>query len=122
MVSYLVALVVSDFVCLNTTVDGIDVYVCAPPILEYKLDYAFWASPELLHIYAKQYFQLDYQLPKAHFVAIPDFSAGAMENWGLILYRYAALLYHNDEDTSTGKAYVNAVDAHEIVHMVCYYN
>lgn len=49
-------------------------------------------------------------------VAVPDFSAGAMENWGLILYRETALLYDPTKDTYSNKARVNAVVAHELAH------
>ena len=51
-------------------------------------------------------------------VAVPDFSAGAMENWGLIIYRETALLY---DDTISSAAYrqrVAAVISHELAHQV----
>ena len=51
-------------------------------------------------------------------VAVPDFSAGAMENWGLILYRETALLYTPSKDTYGNKARVNVVVAHELAHQV----
>ena len=59
-----------------------------------------WARPEAISqtAYAREigpkitkffenYFDLPFPLPKQDMVAIPDFSAGAMENWGLITYR-----------------------------------
>ena len=50
--------------------------------------------------------------------AIPDFSAGAMENWGLITYRETALLYDEDTDPATSKQRVAVVIAHELAHQV----
>ena len=54
-------------------------------------------------------------------VACPDFSAGAMENWGLILYRETALLYDDAKDTYATKERVNTVVAHELAHQVSQY-
>lgn len=49
--------------------------------------------------------------------AIPDFVSGAMENWGLVTYREARLLYDN-EANSTLKAYdIVTVISHEFAHM-----
>ncbi len=63
----------------------------------------------------QDYFGIDYPLPKLDFIAIPDFAAGAMENWGAITFREAALLC--DEKTALlNKQYIANVVAHEIVH------
>ena len=54
----------------------------------------------------------------ADLVAIPDFAAGAMENWGLITYRMIALLYDSKVSTTQDKQWVAVVIAHEIAHQV----
>ena len=50
--------------------------------------------------------------------AIPDFAAGAMENWGLITYRETALLYSEGVNPATSKQRVLVVVAHELAHQV----
>ena len=50
--------------------------------------------------------------------AIPDFRAGAMENWGLILYRQTSLLYDPEESSSSNKQRVAIVVSHELAHQV----
>lgn len=49
-------------------------------------------------------------------IAIPDFSAGAMENWGLITYREALLLYDPNVTSSSHKSSIASVIAHELAH------
>lgn len=51
-------------------------------------------------------------------IAIPDFAAGAMENWGLILYRETALLYKPGESSESNKNRVAYVVSHELAHQV----
>lgn len=51
-------------------------------------------------------------------VALPDFNAGAMENWGLITYRETALLYDSAVSSTGNKERVATVVAHELAHMV----
>ena len=52
--------------------------------------------------------------------AVPDFQAGAMENWGLILYRETALLYDPRESSTSNKQRVAVVVSHELAHQVCH--
>ena len=65
----------------------------------------------LPHVYTPLYLLSD-------LFAIPDFSAGAMENWGLITYRETALLYDEETDPATSKQRVAVVIAHELAHQV----
>lgn len=49
------------------------------------------------------YFSTPYSLPKLDMIAIPDFSAGAMENYGLVTYRESALLYDEQHSAAANK-------------------
>ena len=59
-----------------------------------------------------------YPLPKLDLVAIPDFAAGAMENWGLLLYRETALLAADNSSSIHTLRGVAATIAHEMAHLV----
>ena len=52
-----------------------------------QMAYARDIAPKSLAFF-EEYFDIKFPLPKQDMVAIPDFSAGAMENWGLITYRW----------------------------------
>lgn len=51
-------------------------------------------------------------------IALPDFNAGAMENWGLVTYRESALLYDPQSSSIGNKERVVTVIAHELAHQV----
>ena len=51
-------------------------------------------------------------------IAVPDFAAGAMENWGLIIYRETALLYDEEASSATYRQRVAVVISHELAHQV----
>ncbi|KAH6561606.1 hypothetical protein BASA50_004477 [Batrachochytrium salamandrivorans] len=65
--------------------------------------------------YFSEYFDIAYPLPKMDMIAIPDFGAGAMENWGLVTYREIMLLVDNDTSASV-KQGVAYVVGHELAH------
>jgi len=65
--------------------------------------------------YYHKYFGIPYQLPKIHLLAIPEFAAGAMENWGAITFREIVLLVDENTSISIKKAVVEVV-AHELAH------
>ena len=49
-------------------------------------------------------------------IAIPDFAAGAQENWGLVTYRETALLVDEKESSTAAKQWVALVVGHELAH------
>jgi len=51
-------------------------------------------------------------------VAIPDFEAGAMENWGLVTFRTVALLFDEKKSSVASKERVCTTVAHELAHQV----
>jgi len=66
--------------------------------------------------YYAEYFGTLYPLPKLDMVAISNFSAGAMENYGLVTYRETALLYYEQHSAAANKQRVAIVVTHELVH------
>lgn len=52
-------------------------------------------------------------------IAIPDFAAGAMENWGLMIYRETAMLFKDGQSSESNRERIVQVIAHELAHMVC---
>lgn len=66
--------------------------------------------------FCENYFGIQYMLPKIHLVAVPEFAAGAMENWGAITFRETALQADENSSVMTRKR-VAEVIAHELVHM-----
>ncbi len=62
------------------------------------------------------YLGVDYSLPKMDQVAVPDFSAGAMENWGLVTYREARFFYDDAVTDYTLKTAIVTTIAHELGH------
>ena len=51
-------------------------------------------------------------------MAVPDFKAGAMENWGLITFRESELLFDEAKSSSSDQSEVAYVIAHELAHQV----
>lgn len=62
------------------------------------------------------YFGTPYPLPKCDAIAVPDFAAGAMENWGIMTFRENALLYDEQNSPADTKEWVAAVVMHELSH------
>ncbi|MCL5794702.1 MAG: M1 family metallopeptidase [Candidatus Thermoplasmatota archaeon] len=65
--------------------------------------------------YYEEYYGIKFALPKMHLLGIPEFGAGAMENWGAITFREVVLFVQKDSGQKMRK-YVSMVEAHEIAH------
>src|SRR5205814_2024551 len=114
MSSYLVALTVGPFDCLKDEVDGIPLRVCATKDKVANARFALDATKAIVSFF-NRYYGTRYAFGKLDQVAVPDFSAGAMENTGDIIYRETALLV-GDNDSVERKKGVAGVIAHEIAH------
>ncbi|XP_078360605.1 endoplasmic reticulum aminopeptidase 1-like [Oculina patagonica] len=116
MSTYLVAFVVCDFKNIkNQTKNGVQVRVWAPPEQIELGRFALDVGVKVLEYY-EETFKIAYPLPKQDLIAIPDFAAGAMENWGLITYRLTSLLYDKNKSSDSNKERVAVVVAHELAH------
>ena len=115
MSTYLVAFLVGNFQCTAGSSDGVAIRVCATPdkvaYTSYPLNVAEW----VLHYY-DDYFGIHYPLKKLDLIAIPDFEAGAMENFGAITYRETDLLVDAKTASLSAKKNVAIVVAHEMAH------
>ncbi len=117
MSTYLLAFVIGDLQSKTAkTKGGVEVGVWStkahdPAALDFALDVAT-RSIEFFN----DYYGVPYPLKTCNHVAVPDFSVGAMENWGLITYREVCLLA--DPATTPQSSYerVALVIAHELSH------
>ncbi|KAK4412654.1 Aminopeptidase M1 [Sesamum alatum] len=116
MSTYLVAVVVGLFDYVEDhTPDGILVRVYCQVGKASQGKFALDVAVKTLGLY-KDYFAVPYSLPKLDMIAIPDFAAGAMENYGLVTYRETALLYDDKHSAAANKQRVAVVVAHELAH------
>ena len=116
MSSYLVAFCVSQFEATQVVYyKSIAIKVWTRQGMTYQGTYAADAAKVVLKEYTNL-FQIDYPLPKLDMIAVPDFSAGAMENWGLITYRDTAILIDPKISTNSNYQRVATVIAHELAH------
>src|SRR5437879_239869 len=117
MATYLLAFVIGPLETLDgKTRTGTKVVVRALPD---RIAHGRWGLEESIRVleYLNEYYGVPYPLAKLDHIALQDFAAGAMENWGAITYRERILLF--DPATSSAQTRQNIVDviAHETAHM-----
>ena len=117
MSSYLLAFVIGELHKKSArTESGVEVSVWATPAQnENTLDFALDIATRSIDFY-DEYFGVKYPLPKSDHVALPDFSSGAMENWGLITYRESCLLADPELTPESSRRFIATVIAHELSH------
>ncbi|CAG9569100.1 unnamed protein product [Danaus chrysippus] len=116
MSSYLVAFVVSKYSyksAPNTSNTKFRIWARSDAIEQ--TSYASEVGPAVLSHF-ERWFNVSFPLPKQDMVAIPDFVAEGMENWGLVTYEDAALLYHDRESSLSDKERIASLIAHELAH------
>src|SRR5882762_439831 len=115
MSSYLVAMLVGDFVCRTGTADEIAVRVCSTPDKLPLTGFALEAAQQELKFY-DEWTGIKYQFGKLDIIGVPDFAAGAMENAGAITFR-EEYLFADPERASLGtRKTVASIISHEIAH------
>lgn len=121
MSTYLACFIVADFVPFSGLVSPVlgqefPLSVYSTEKNKDKLDYALDVGIGVTEFYIK-YFGIEYPLPKLDLVAVPDFNSGAMEQYGLITFREAALLHDESTSSSSNKLRIASLISHEIAHM-----
>lgn len=116
MSTYLLAFIVAELKSIETDKFRLPIKVwMTPEQNESDGQFALEVAAKTLAFYEKA-FQAPYPLPKMDMVAIPDFAAGAMENWGLVTYRVVDLLFDQKSAGAATKERVAEVVQHELAH------
>ena len=115
MSSYLAALVVGHFESIEGQTDGIPIRVWATPGKKEMGQFALDTAEHVLDYY-NNYFTVKYPYGKLDLVALPDFSAGAMENTACITFREVLLLINQKHGSIRMKKEIASVIAHEMAH------
>ena len=115
MSTYLVALLVGDFVCREGSSEGTAIRICSTPDKRELTGFALEAAVHQLKFY-NDYFGIKYPFGKLDIIAVPDFAAGAMENAGAIMFRERLLLVDPRQSSVATRKMVAIVLSHEIAH------
>src|SRR5262245_44970701 len=115
MSSYLVAMAVGDFRCLDGGSEGVPIRICATPDKTELGHIALDAAQRILTFY-NGYYAIKYPFKKLDVVAVPDFAAGAMENTAAIFYREVDLLADSKSASVANVQRIWSVLAHEMAH------
>lgn len=119
MSTYITAFIISDFVYTEIVFRGLKQRVYSRPNTEDHQEFAL-STASLVIAALDDYFGVEFKsmLPEGKLdqVAVPDFAAGAMENWGLTTYREEYLLYENGRSTVQTETSIANIIGHEDVH------
>uniref|UniRef100_A0A9L0T9K2 Aminopeptidase n=1 Tax=Equus caballus TaxID=9796 RepID=A0A9L0T9K2_HORSE len=118
MSTYLLVFIVSEFTYVESkSPNDVLIRIWARPsaTAEGHGSYALNVTGPILSFFAGHY-DTPYPLDKSDQIALPDFNAGAMENWGLVTYRETSLLFDPLSSSSSNKERVVTVIAHELAH------
>lgn len=117
MSTYLLAFIVSQFDYVYNDSGKVLIRIWGRPeaIKENQGAYALQVTGPILSFF-EQHYNTPYPLPKSDQVGLPDFNAGAMENWGLVTYRENSLLFDDAYSSIGNKERVVTVIAHELAH------
>ena len=106
---------VGEFEYLTGKIGKVKIRVVTTKGNKSKGKFSLELGKKLLTSYEK-YFGIKYPLPKLDLIAVPDFAAGAMENWGAITFRETILLYDPKTSSTRTKQFIAEVISHEIAH------
>lgn len=116
MSTYLLAFIVGEFEYIEgKNKRGVLVRIFTTWGKKEQARFALDVAIKCLEFYEK-YFDIPYPLPVLDLIAIPDFAAGAMENWGAVTYRESTLLIDEERSSAANKQWVALVIAHELAH------
>ncbi|CAO2648720.1 Nn.00g096690.m01.CDS01 [Neocucurbitaria sp. VM-36] len=116
MSTYLLAFIVGELNYIETNNFRVPVRVYAPKDRDIEHGrFSLELAAKTLEFYEKT-FNSPFPLPKMDMIAIPDFSAGAMENWGLVTYRVVDVLIDEKVSGAAVKQRVAETVQHELAH------
>ncbi|MCJ1400616.1 Aminopeptidase 2 mitochondrial [Xylographa trunciseda] len=116
MSTYLLAFIIGELNYIESNSFRVPVRVYATPDKDIEHGrFSLELAARTLEFYEKT-FDSPFPLPKMDMAAIPDFSAGAMENWGLVTYRVVDLLFDEKTSGASMKERVAEVVQHELAH------
>ncbi len=114
MSTYLLYIGVGKFDSRTFRHGNVDIILTAPRGQLTSSDFPFEIAAGVLDLY-EEYFGIPYMLPKLHLISVPEFGAGAMENWGAITFREIYLSIDESTGSSNYKSIAEVI-AHEIAH------